>query len=95
MSQETQLTLLPTQEWKEVKAMIIDLRSEVRKLTEKSGNELLTIPQAREFLNISISTLERYITEGLIDTVRPSGKPKGRRCVRRSELERKISEGAI
>lgn len=92
---EVAVITIPIEEWKETKSMIVELLNEARKLTSKNESELLTIPEVRERLSVSASTMERYINSGAIEVVRPSGKDGGKRYVKRSELERKISDGTI
>lgn len=86
---------IPVEEWKETKAMIAGLCSQVKRLTDKDQKELLTIPEAREQFSISKTTMERYINDGIIEIVRLSDKERTKRYIKRSEIEAKLSGGVL
>lgn len=86
---------IPAQEWTDALAIIKDTRDQVAKLTAKERKELLTIPEARELLSVSKTTMERYINEGVLEAVRLNDKERSKRYIKRSEIEAKIASGAI
>lgn len=86
---------IPVEEWKETKAMIVGLCSQVQRLTDKDQKELMTVPEARDQYSICKTTMERYINDGHIEVVRLSNKERSKRYVKRSQIEEKIASGAL
>ena len=94
MTQVAVITV-PVEEWQETKAMLRGIRDQVARLTAKDQKELLTIPEAREILSISKTTMERYINDGILEVTRLSDKSYSKRYIKRSEIDSKLASGAI
>ena len=86
---------IPIEEWKATTAMLKGLCTKVDKLTKQTEKELLTIPEVRELLSLSKTTMERYINDGIFEIVRPTMNPSGKRYIKRSEIENKLNNGEI
>lgn len=81
-------------DFNELKSLLLDLRSELLKLT-KAEDELLTPAEVCKILKIGRNTYQRYINTNILEQVKPIGKNNSKAYVKRSELNRLIEEGKI
>lgn len=70
-----------------------DIHSIVTELQKHNCKEVITISEAIKLLKVSKSTIERYISDGILDVVR-IGKGK-RRLITMASIKNKIENGII
>lgn len=80
-------------EIRELRLVVEDIHTMVVELKLKNDSELMTITAVMERLRVSRSTIERYISSGILDVVRVGKGSK--RYINRSLLEQKINDGLI
>lgn len=86
---------VPLDEWNAHKALLREIGDQVRTLTTKGQKELLTPKEVCEMLKIGRTTFERYMNEGVFDVVKINKRKYSKNYVKRSELEKLISEGKV
>lgn len=79
---------VPVQEWQGLLGMIKELSEQISSLKQQDKKELLTTGEVCELLNISRSTLQRYINNGDITPERIGNKAKSKLYIRRTDVER-------
>jgi excisionase family DNA binding protein len=57
------------------------------------AEDLLVPKEAAAELHVTRRTLRRYVKAGRLRAIRPSGQPKGRMLIPRSEIERVLAAG--
>lgn len=75
----------------ELKAMVIEVRETIQRLSEAAEKELLTPKEVCAELKISRDTYQRYVKNGLIAQI-DIGKAKR---VKRQEIDRLLAEGKV
>lgn len=91
---ELSVITVPTAEWHELTTAVSNIAQSVLKLTESGQKELLTITEVCEYLKIGKTSINRKIDRGLLTVVRLNGE-KGKRYIKRSEIDQKINDGLI
>ena len=86
---------VPLQEWNEQRAMMRSLCEKVGRLTDQEEKELLTPKEVCEKLKIGRTTLQRYIANGILETVKVNRKKYSKIYVRRSDIESLIDAGKV
>lgn len=92
---ELSVISVPTEEWKELKAIVANINQKVTNLTEKDQNELMTIPEVLERLKVGRTSIRRYVDEGLLSVQRLNNNPRGKMYIKRSEVEERLNSGII
>ncbi|MEG2121483.1 MAG: helix-turn-helix domain-containing protein [Rikenellaceae bacterium] len=92
---ELSVISVPTTEWNEVKATLSNLSQQMTILVAKDQSELMTVEEAREMLKVGGTTIERYIKAGQLNVERLNDNPKGKRYIRRSEIEQRLNDGLV
>lgn len=92
---ELSVISVPTEEWKELKAIVASINQKVTNLTEKDQNELMTIPEVLERLKVGRTSIRRYVDEGLLSVQRLNNNPRGKMYIKRSEVEERLNSGII
>ena len=82
------------QEYQELKSLVIENNSMLKKLTAVTEKELLTPKEVCEILKISRDTFQRYADKKLFALVKLDGKGSGVR-VERAKIEKLIEAGKV
>lgn len=80
-------------EIRELRLVVDDIYSIIMELRERNLKETLTIQETMKLLKVSKSTIERYISNGILEVVRVGdGK---RRLITMSSIKSKTNDGII
>lgn len=79
---------VPLHEWQGLVGMVKELGEQIATLKQEDKKELLTSGEVCKLLNISRSTLQRYINSGDIVPERIGNKARSKLYIRRSDIER-------
>lgn len=88
---EMNIKTISTNEWNELKSLVLDIKEKVTKIADEAGKELLTPPEVCILLKISRSTYQRYINKKVLEQTMVGGKA----YVSRSGIEKLMNEGKI
>lgn len=94
MKQNITITV-PITEWQELKALVLETRTQLSKLVAESGKELLTPAEVCRMLKIGKSTYQRYVIAEVFEQTKIGKGKNSRVYVKRSEIEKLIDEGKI
>lgn len=94
MSVTTQIAVLtiPVDEWNMLKQQIEILTNKVSKIVDKEEKELVTIPEAMKILKVGRATIERYLENGVFESVQLAGKGS-KKYISRKQINHVLENG--
>ncbi|MGV0977833.1 MULTISPECIES: helix-turn-helix domain-containing protein [unclassified Empedobacter] len=93
-SNQIAVLTIPAEEWNNLKQQIELLTNKISKIVDKEEKELVTIPEAMKILKVGRATIERYLENGVFESVQLAGKGS-KKYISRKQINHALENGMV